>query len=102
MTVPDCGACPGSAYGEGDIKMIGEGEPLQNFDGPSNFDQTKEAVQTAAQTVKATTQTVADAIDAARQPGAPLDWVAEWARAAPLQALAAAFLLGIAFGRRRR
>ena len=39
--------------------MIGEGEPLQDTDGPSKLDQAKEAVQAASQTVKETTQSVA-------------------------------------------
>jgi hypothetical protein len=52
--------------------MIGEGEPLQNTDGPSKLDLAKEAVQAATQTVKETTQSVADAIEAGRRPGAPL------------------------------
>jgi hypothetical protein len=82
--------------------MIGEGEPLQNSEGPSKLDQAKEAVQSATQTVKATTKTVADSIHAGRQSGAPLDRLAEWARGAPLKALTVAFLVGIAFGRRRR
>ena len=49
--------------------MIGEGDPLQNTDGPSKLDQAKEAVQAATQTVKETTQSVADAIEAGRRPG---------------------------------
>ena len=53
--------------------MIGEGEPLQNTDSPSKLDQAKEAVQAATQTVKETTRSVADAIEAGRQPGAPLE-----------------------------
>ena len=52
--------------------MIGEGEPLQNTDGPSKLDRAKEAVQAATQTVKETTQSVAGAIEAGRQLGAPL------------------------------
>ena len=43
--------------------MIGEGEPLQDIEGPSKLEQAKEAVQAAAQTVKETTQSVADAIE---------------------------------------
>jgi hypothetical protein len=82
--------------------MIGEGEPLQSSDGPNKLDQAKEAAQSAAQNVRATTETIADAIDAGRQPGAVLDRLAEWARGTPLQALTVAFLVGIAFGRRRR
>jgi hypothetical protein len=37
-------------------------------------------------------QKVNEAIDAAQEPGMPLDTVSRWARKAPLQALAAAFL----------
>jgi ElaB/YqjD/DUF883 family membrane-anchored ribosome-binding protein len=82
--------------------MIGEGEPLQNSNGAATkLERAKEAVQSATQTVKATTQSVADAIDAGRQPGAPLDRLAEWAKAAPLQALAVAFVVGVMVGRRR-
>jgi hypothetical protein len=81
--------------------MIGEGEPLQDTDGSSKLDQAKEAVQAATTTVKATTQTVADALEAGRQPGAPLDWLARSAREAPLHALAVAFLIGVMLGRRR-
>jgi hypothetical protein len=58
--------------------MIGEGEPLQNSDGPSKLDQAKEAVQAATRTVKETTQSVAGAIEAGRQPGAPLNRLACW------------------------
>ena len=48
--------------------MIGEGVESQN-----KLDQAREAVQAATQTVKETTQSVADAVEAGRQPGAPLD-----------------------------
>jgi hypothetical protein len=82
--------------------MIGEREPLQDIDGPGKLDRAKEAVQAAAQTVKETSQSVADAIEAGRQPGAPLDRLARWAREAPLHALAVAFLVGVMLGRRRR
>jgi len=77
--------------------MIGEG-----IDGPNKLDQAKEAVQAATQTVKETTQSVADAVEAGRQPGAPLDRLARWAREAPLHAVTVAFLVGVLLGRRRR
>jgi ElaB/YqjD/DUF883 family membrane-anchored ribosome-binding protein len=80
--------------------MIGEGEPLQNSNGATKLERAKEAVQSATETVRATTQSVADAIDAGRQPGAPLDRLAEWAKGAPLQALAVAFVVGVMVGRR--
>jgi ElaB/YqjD/DUF883 family membrane-anchored ribosome-binding protein len=81
--------------------MIGEGEPL-NIADPSKLDQAKEAVQAAAQTVRDTTQSVADAIERGRRPGASLDQIAHWAREAPLHAVAVAFLLGAMLGHRRR
>jgi hypothetical protein len=80
--------------------MIGEGEPLQ--DNMRKFDQAKDAVQAAAETVKETTQSFAAANEAGQQPGAPLDRLASWTREAPLHALAVAFLFGIVLGRRRR
>jgi hypothetical protein len=75
-------------------------EPLHSKDGGSGFDKATEAVRMATKTVKATTRTVADAIEAGRQPGAPLDRLSGWTRDAPLQAIALAFLLGIMLGRR--
>jgi hypothetical protein len=79
-----------------------EGEPLQDSDAKSRLEQAKDAVQAATDTVRVTTQTVADAIEAGRRPGAPLDRLAGWTRAAPLQALAVAFLAGMVIARRRR
>jgi len=81
--------------------MIGEGEPLNIPDSPSKLDQAKEAVQAASRAVKETTQSVTDAIEAGRRPGAPLDRVAQWTREAPLPALALAFMLGVLIARRR-
>lgn len=77
--------------------MIGEGT-----EGPSKLDQAREAVQAATQTVKETTRSVADAVEAGRQPGAPLDRLARWAQAAPLHAVTVAFLVGVLLARRRR
>jgi hypothetical protein len=83
--------------------MIGEGEPLNTAaDGPTKLEQAREAVQAATGTVKETTQSVAEAIDVARRPGAPLDRLARWTREAPLQSLAVAFLAGMLVARRRR
>jgi hypothetical protein len=81
--------------------MIGEGEPLRDADGRSKIDQAKEAVQAVTDTVRVTTQTVSNAIEAGRRPGAPLDQLASWTRGAPLQAIFAAFLLGVMVARRR-
>jgi hypothetical protein len=83
--------------------MIGEGEPLDPAaSGPTKFRQATEAVQAAAETVRQTTYSVTEAIEAGRQPGAPLDVLARWTQQAPLQMLAVAFLFGLAFGRRRQ
>ena len=77
--------------------MNGADEPQ---DGAGKLEQAKEAVQTVAASVQATTKTVADAIEDARQPGASLDRLAQWTRAAPFHSLAIAFLVGIILGRR--
>jgi hypothetical protein len=45
---------------------------------------------------------VNEAIEAVQEPGMPLDTVTRWARKAPIQALAAAFLIGVITARRRR
>jgi hypothetical protein len=78
------------------ILMIGEG-----IDDASKLDQAREAVQAATGTVRETTQSIADAVEAGRRPGAPLDRLARWAREAPLHALTVAFLVGVLLGRRR-
>jgi hypothetical protein len=77
--------------------MTGEGEP----NGTSKLEMAKDAISSVSNTVQATTQTVADAIDAGRKPGAPLDQLAEWTRDAPLHAVLVAFLVGWIAGRRR-
>lgn len=69
------------------------------LDGPGKFGDAKEAFEMAMETARATIETVGDAIETGRQPGAPLDRLAAWTRAAPLHALAIAFLLGIAVAR---
>jgi ElaB/YqjD/DUF883 family membrane-anchored ribosome-binding protein len=77
--------------------MSREGEP----NGTSKLEAAKDAVKSVADTVQATTQSVGDAIEAGRRPGAPLDRLAEWTREAPLHAVLVAFLVGMVIGRRR-
>jgi ElaB/YqjD/DUF883 family membrane-anchored ribosome-binding protein len=72
----------------------------EETDGSNKLDQAKDAVQAATQTVKETTQSVSNAIEAGRQSGAPLNRLAGWAQEAPLHALAVAFLVGVLLGRR--
>jgi hypothetical protein len=78
--------------------MSRDGEPNGTS---STLDRAKDAVSVVSDKVQATTRTVADAIEAGRQPGAPLDQLAEWTREAPLHAVLVAFLLGWMMGRRR-
>lgn len=70
-------------------------------DGAFKLDQAKDAVKATTETVKATTKSVVDAVEAGRQPGEPLDRLAHWAREAPIHAVLVAFLAGMVLGRRR-
>ena len=63
---------------------------------------TKSAVDQAAELFRTASQKVNEAIDTVQEPGMPLDTISRWARRAPLQALAAAFLVGVMTARRRR
>ena len=74
--------------------MVGE-------DDRSTLDVAKETVGSVTDTVQSASRKVAEAIEAGRQPGAPLDALAEWTREAPLHATLVAFLLGWMMGRRR-
>jgi len=63
---------------------------------------TKSAIDQAGELFRSASQKVNGAIDAIQEPGTPLDAISRWARQAPLQALAAAFLVGVITARRRR
>jgi len=52
--------------------MIGEGEQ-SGADAPSKLAEAAEAVNVAKKTVQKTARSVADAIEAGRRPGQPLD-----------------------------
>jgi hypothetical protein len=69
--------------------------------GTSAIDKAKAAAGAVSETLSTTTRTVADAIEAGRKPGAPLDKLAEWTREAPLHAVLVAVLIGWMMGRRR-
>ena len=60
-----------------------------------------QAVREASETVQTTTRSIADAVEAARAPGRPLDRLARLTREVPLQALGVAFMLGLIVARRR-
>ena len=68
---------------------------------PTKLGEATEAVRTATEVVETTSQRIADAIEAGRQPGGPLDHLANLTREAPLQSLAIAFLLGFIIAWRR-
>jgi len=65
------------------------GEPIRSV-----ADQATQAFRSASQRVN-------EVIEAVREPGMPLDTLSRWTRQAPLQALAAAFLVGVIMVRRR-
>ena len=73
-----------------DSRPRAPGEPIRSV-----ADQAGQAFRSASQRVN-------EAIEAVQQPGMPLDNLSRWTRQAPLQALAAAFLIGVLFTRRRR
>jgi hypothetical protein len=52
--------------------------------------------------IKVASATVSDAIETGKQPGMPLDILANAVREAPLAALEIAFLVGVMFARPRR
>jgi hypothetical protein len=72
-----------------DNGVRGPGEPVQSL-----ADQAARAFRSASQRVN-------EAIGAIQEPGMPLDTLGRFARQAPLQALAIAFLVGILVTRRR-
>jgi hypothetical protein len=59
------------------------------------FDQALQAFRSASQRIN-------EAIEVIQEPGMPVDRIRRWTRQEPLQALAAAFLIGVLFTRRRR
>ena len=61
----------------------------------------KSPAERAAETIKAASQSINEAIETGRQPGMPLDILTKFVREAPLHSLAIAFLLGIVITRRR-
>ena len=70
-------------------------------DSRSMLEKTTEAVNDASQTVQATAESVASAIEDSRRPGGVLDQLSRLTRKAPLRSLAVAFALGLVFARRR-
>ena len=62
--------------------------------------RTQSAAAEMSSAMRDATERLADAVEAGRRPGMPLDVVSRAAREAPLTSLCIAFLLGVAFARR--
>jgi hypothetical protein len=71
------------------------------YEGLDPVPEPKSTISEVSGAVKGTAHRVSDAIDAGRKPGMPLSILANIAREAPLGSLLVAFLLGMAFARRR-
>jgi hypothetical protein len=86
----------------GDSTMSDDAPPPPfTYEGLDPAPEPKPTVKKVAEAVKSPTHRVSDAIDAGRKPGMPLSIVSNIAREAPLGSLLVAFLLGVAFARRR-
>jgi hypothetical protein len=84
----------------GDSAM-GDAAPPLVYDGLDPAPEPKPTIEKVSEAVKDTAQRVGHAIDAGRKPGMPLSILSNIAREAPLGSLLVAFLLGVAFARRR-
>jgi hypothetical protein len=71
------------------------------YEGLDPVPEPKSTIAEVSEAVKGTVHRVGDAINAGRKPGMPLSILGNIAREAPLGSLLVAFLLGVAFGRRR-
>jgi hypothetical protein len=60
----------------------------------------RSAIDQVGELFRSASRRVNETVAAAQEPGMPLDMLSQWARRAPLQALAAAFLVGIMTARR--
>jgi hypothetical protein len=79
-----------------DAKMTTNGN-----DPRSVLDKATDAVLNVTEAVQTTTNSIAGAIEDSRRSGGMLNQLARLTREAPLGALAAAFLVGVMFARRR-
>ena len=71
------------------------------YEGLDPVPEQKSTIAEISDAVKGTVNRVNSAIEAGRKPGMPLSVLSNLAREAPLGALLAAFLLGVAVARRR-
>jgi hypothetical protein len=75
--------------------------PPLDYEGMPPSDDGTTVVGKASESVKRAAESVSAAYDRARKPGMPLSVLSNIAREAPLGSLLVAFLLGVAFARRR-
>ena len=71
------------------------------YEGLDPVPEPKSTIAEVSEVVKLTVNRVSGAIEAGRKPGMPLSILSNIAREAPLGSLFVAFLLGMAFARRR-
>jgi hypothetical protein len=71
------------------------------YEGLDPVPEPKSTIAEVSDAVKGTVNRVSGAIKAGQKPGMPLSILSNIAREAPLGSLLAAFLLGVALGRRR-
>jgi hypothetical protein len=76
-------------------------QPPFVYEGLDPTPEPKSTIAEVSDALKGTAHHVSDAIDAGRKPGMPLSILSNIAREAPLGSLLVAFLLGVAFARRR-
>jgi hypothetical protein len=71
------------------------------LDALNELDHRGEPSNPFVQAFRSASQRVNEAIEMIQEPGMPLDMLSRWTRRAPVQALAAAFLVGVLVTRRR-
>ena len=81
--------------------MTDEARPPFDYESLDAPDDGLTPIEKASETIKKTAEGVGAVYHRARAPGMPLSILSNVAREAPLGSLLAAFLLGVAFARRR-
>jgi hypothetical protein len=76
-------------------------QPPFVYEGLDPVPETKSTIAEVSDAVKGAANRVGDAIEKGRKPGMPLSILSNIAREAPLGSLLVAFLVGVAFARRR-
>ena len=71
------------------------------YEGVDPESKPKSTISEVSDVIEGATSRVSGVIDTGRKPGMPLSILSNIAREAPLGSLLAAFLLGVAFARRR-